>query len=125
MRQSINTSRLLVRNGTFRRDGVQQPHTWRGNAGGPVGRFITLSLLVVIAAFTGVGTARYCPGCLDRGRVNKGCQWTGDSAFPIDWQNTAHRRHLIADAQLAEDLAIRYADAEFNRLYGYEAHGGL
>jgi len=84
-----------------------------------------LPLLVALAVFTGVGIARYCPGCIDRGRVNKGCQSTGDSAFSIDWQDTSHWRHLTADAQLAEDLAIRYADAEFNRVDGYEAHGGL
>src|SRR5436190_2244498 len=83
-----------------------------------------LLLLVVIP---GGITAIYigCPGCIDRNRVNKTCEWTGDSAFRIDPQNAAHQKHLVADAQLAEELAVRYADAEFNRLYGYEAHGGL
>ncbi|MGH9422353.1 MAG: hypothetical protein ACRD3J_20420, partial [Thermoanaerobaculia bacterium] len=68
---------------------------------------------------------RHCPSCIDRSRVNKACGWTSDSAFPIDWNNPAHRQHLVADAQLAEDLAIRHGDAEFNRLYGVEGHGGL
>src|SRR3954454_22406647 len=88
-------------------------------------RLVPSFLLVVAAAFTGIETATSCPGCLDRSRVNRSCEWTGDTAFPVDWQNPAHRKHLIADAQLAEDLAIRRGDAEFNRLYGYEAHGGL
>ena len=85
----------------------------------------TVFLVLVVAVFTGVSTATHCPGCLDRTRINKSCQWTGDNAFAIDRQNPAQRKHLVADAQLAEDLAIRSADAEFNRLYGYEAHGGL
>lgn len=65
------------------------------------------------------------PGCIDRGRVNAHCEWTGDSIFPIDTGNPAHQQHLVADAQLAEELAIRYADAEHKRLFGYEGHGGL
>src|SRR5258706_9480862 len=65
------------------------------------------------------------PGGIDRSRVNANCEWTGDSSFPIDQQNTAHQQHLVADAQLAEELAIRYADAEHKRLFGYEGHGGL
>src|SRR5437868_7115262 len=88
-------------------------------------RLLGSFVLLVAAVLTGVGTATHCPGCLDRSRINKSCEWTGDSAFPIDWQNAAHRKHLVADAQLAEDLAIRHGDAEFNRLYGHEAHGGL
>jgi hypothetical protein len=83
------------------------------------------AVLLLGAVSTGVVFARHCPGCIERSRVNKACEWTGDVAFPIDWNNSAHRQHLVADAQLAEDLAIRHADAEFNRLYGYEAHGGL
>jgi hypothetical protein len=48
-----------------------------------------------------------CPGCIDRNRVNTACKWTGDTAFPIDPQNRVHQQHLVADAQLAEELAIR------------------
>jgi hypothetical protein len=88
-------------------------------------RLVAPSLLFLIAAWSGIAFARHCPGCIDRSRVNKNCEWTGDTAFAIDRTNPAQRRHLVADAQLAEDLAIRRADAEFNRLYGYEAHGGL
>lgn len=63
--------------------------------------------------------------CFDRDRVNKNCAWTNDTAFPLDLQNPAHQQHLIYDGQLAEDLAIRFADAEHKRLFGSEAHGGL
>lgn len=75
-------------------------------------RFVGRSLLVLLAASAGVIWARDCPGCIDRARVNTRCEWTG-------------RGTLLADAQLAEELAIRYADAEFNRQYGSDGHGGL
>jgi hypothetical protein len=37
----------------------------------------------------------------------------------------SHQKHLVADAHLAEELAIRRADAEFGRRFGVEHHGGL
>jgi hypothetical protein len=64
-------------------------------------------------------------GCIDRQRVNRTCDWTGDATFPLDLLNPADRQHLIEDGQLAEELAIRYADAEHKRRFGTEAHGGL
>jgi hypothetical protein len=64
-------------------------------------------------------------GCIDRTRVNETCDWTGDSTFVVDATNARHRRHLVDDAQLAEEVAIRYADAEHKRRFGYEGHGGL
>ena len=91
-------------------------------------RLIAPSLLLILAAVAGVVFAEHCPGCIERSRINQSCDWTGDAAFPIDSNNPAHRLHLVADAQLAEDLAIRRADAEFGRLSGYETpqpHGGL
>jgi hypothetical protein len=80
-----------------------------------------------MAAMAGGVSATYvtCPGCIDRSRVNKTCEWTRDTAFPIDPRNAAHQQHLAADAQLAEELAIRHADAEFGRRFGVEHHGGL
>ena len=66
-----------------------------------------------------------CPGCIDRSRVNSACKWTGDTAFPIDPQNAASQKHLVGDAHLAEELAIRHADVEFGRRFGVEHHGGL
>jgi hypothetical protein len=65
-----------------------------------------------------------CPGCLDRSRLNENCNWTGDTAFPLDPSNPTHQQRLVHDAQLAEDLATRYADAEHLRLYGFNGHGG-
>ena len=83
-------------------------------------------LLLLVVMSGGVwGAYVGCPGCIDRNRVNKTCEWMGDAAFPIDPQNTAHQKHLVADAQLAEELAIRHADAEFGRRFGVEGHGGL
>jgi hypothetical protein len=86
---------------------------------------VILSVLLLSAAMVGLAIAAHCPSCLDSNRVNKTCTWSGDAQFPIDPQNELQQTHLVADVQLAEDLAIRYADAEFLRLYGYEAHGGL
>jgi hypothetical protein len=83
-----------------------------------------LVLIGVLSAGIGA-TYVTCPGCVDRSRVNSVCEWTGDAAFPLDLQNPAHRQHLVADAQLAEELAIRRADAEHQRLYGSYGHGGL
>jgi hypothetical protein len=75
----------------------------------------------------GVGVTRLiCPGCVDRHRGNRSCEWTGDTAFRIDLGNPAHREHLVVDAQLAEELAIRYAHTEHARRFGgANAHGGL
>jgi hypothetical protein len=70
-------------------------------------------------------TYKWCPGCIDRTRANSNCEWTGDTAFAVDPLNVAHRRHLVADAHLAEELAVRHADGEFGRRFGVEHHGGL
>ena len=84
-----------------------------------------LLLMLVIAA--GVGLTRLiCPGCVDRHRGNRSCEWIGDPPFRIDLHNPAHRQHLVADGQLAEELAIRFADTEHARRFGGAyAHGGL
>jgi hypothetical protein len=87
-----------------------------------------LALWPVVVAVVSAGmVATYlgCPGCIDRNRVNVSCEWMGDSAFPIDPQKAAHQTHLVADAQLAEELAVRHADAEHERLFGSYGHGGL
>jgi hypothetical protein len=83
-------------------------------------------LLLLVAMAGGIGaTYAGCPGCIERGRVNSTCEWIGDTTFVLDAQNRGHQHHLIADAQLAEELAIRYADAEHERLFGTYGHGGL
>lgn len=56
-----------------------------------------------------------CPGCVDQSRANSNCEWTADRRFPIDVNNRAQWRHLVSDAQLAEEIAIRYGDAKFYR----------
>src|SRR5581483_2474285 len=48
--------------------------------------------------------------CLPRERFNKACEWTGDTAFPLDLQKPDDRAHLVVDAQLSEELATRFAD---------------
>jgi hypothetical protein len=72
-------------------------------------------------------TALYvrCPGCLDRSRQNRLCDWTGDTASRLDLQRSADWQHLVLDAQLAEELATRFADAARLKLGGVEGHGGL
>lgn len=81
----------------------------------------------LVAMWAGGVWATYatCPGCIDRSRVNTACEWTGDSAFPIEPQHADHQKHLVGDAHLAEELAIRHADAEHGRRFGVEHHGGL
>jgi hypothetical protein len=53
--------------------------------------------------------------CGGRERINADCQWTHDTAFEIDVTNRTHQTHLRYDADLMEDLAIRYADAHAGR----------
>lgn len=81
--------------------------------------------LLAIVAGGSVATYLACPGCIPAGRVNKACEWQGDARLPLESSNATHRRHLVEDAHLAEELAISYADAEFKRRFGFEAHGGL
>jgi hypothetical protein len=89
-------------------------------------RFLAPWLLLLVGMSGGIGSIyRGCPGCIERDRANSTCQWTGDTKFPFDSQNPADQQHLIKDAQLAEDLAVRYADTEHKRLSGYQGHGGL
>ena len=89
-------------------------------------RFLAPWLLLLVGMFGGIAATYVgCPGCIERDRVNSTCEWTGDTTFPLDSQNPAHQQHLIKDAQLAEDLAVRFADTEHKRLSGYKGHGGL
>lgn len=49
-------------------------------------------------------------GCLRRGPRNSNCQWPSESSTALDLRTLSQQRHLSEDAELAEDLAIRYAD---------------
>jgi hypothetical protein len=64
-------------------------------------------------------------GCIDRSRLNPDCSWTGDLAVPLDLAQASDRRHLTDDAQLAEGIAVRTADTQHKRRFGYVGHGGL
>jgi hypothetical protein len=59
--------------------------------------------------------------CISRERINNNCEWTHDAVFPIDLRDTAHQQHLRRDADLREDLAIRYMDAHAGRVARPEA----
>lgn len=48
--------------------------------------------------------------CLRSGPRNSNCQWPPDSAASLNLRDPQQQRHLSDDAELAEDLAIRYAD---------------
>jgi len=90
-------------------------------------RPLRVAWLVGLLVMAGGVSTTYvtCPGCIDRNRVNKSCEWTGDRTFAIDPLSAGHQQHLAGDAHLAEELAIRYADFEFGRRFGVEHHGGL
>jgi hypothetical protein len=54
-------------------------------------------------------------GCMRREGRNADCKWPGDTA-----PRSTEARHLSADAEFAEDLAIRYADVHYGlRTSGY------
>jgi hypothetical protein len=63
--------------------------------------------------------------CASPERRNKNCQWPGDETRPLNLADRSDQRHLDDDAQLAEELATRYADYRHKIPYGYEGHGGL
>jgi hypothetical protein len=69
---------------------------------------------VVIA----IGLYLLSAGCGNPQRVNTRCEWRADTPFALDLSEPAHRTHLRHDADLLEDLAIRYADAFAGRIAG-------
>jgi hypothetical protein len=74
-------------------------------------------LTVIVACLCGAA-------CLDRTRVNTRCEWT-EPAGALDLSDWPQQRHLFADVELAEELAIRYADTVHKDRFGTEGHGGL
>lgn len=64
-------------------------------------------------------------GCIDRTRVNGKCEWSPEAAGPLDLRIPEHEQHLYEDVELAEELAVRYADLVHKARGGYEGHGGL
>lgn len=67
--------------------------------------------LSTIAVLLGLAIA-----CSGRERINPDCEWTHDAAFPMDLREAGHQTHLRHDADLMEDLAIRYADEHAGRV---------
>lgn len=61
-------------------------------------------LVIVMLLVLGAG------GCVRRDGRNSECRWPGETS-----NRAVSARHLSADAEFAEDLAIRYADAHFGR----------
>ncbi len=64
----------------------------------------SLALLIAVAFVLCVG------GCVRRDGRNSDCRWPEEP-----FNHPVSARHLSADAEFAEDLAIRYADAHFGR----------
>ena len=70
-----------------------------------------MSRLSTLAVLIGLSIA-----CSGRERINQDCQWTHDARFQINLRESVHQRHLRYDADLMEDLAIRYADEHAGRV---------
>ena len=67
---------------------------------------ITVTLLFLLAP----------AACVRRDGRNSDCRWPAESAV-----QAADAKHLSADAEFAEDLAIRYADKHYGHTQEYEA----
>jgi hypothetical protein len=80
---------------------------------------VTRSRLVVIVLSVCV------TGCLDRTRVNAQCEWSPESTSALDLTDWSKQLHLYKDVELAEELAIRYADTVHKERFGFDGHGGL
>ena len=48
--------------------------------------------------------------CIDQSRVNDRCAWTDGVAGPLDLTSPGGREHLRADAEIANELMVRYGD---------------
>src|SRR6266700_161412 len=51
-------------------------------------------------------------GCIRREGRNSDCIWPEVNARPLDPSRGGDARHLREDGELAEDLAVRYMDAQ-------------
>jgi hypothetical protein len=59
-----------------------------------------------------------CAGCAP-GPFDSKCDWPEEPASTLDLRTSADRRHLNADARIAEEIAIRHADATRGRRSGH------
>jgi hypothetical protein len=78
---------------------------------GAVARSNSVRRLILSTSLIGLSIA-----CSGRERINANCLWTSDPAFSLDLIDRAHQTHIRYDADLMEDLAIRYADAHAGRV---------
>jgi hypothetical protein len=62
-----------------------------------------------------------CSGCLGRPPLNADCAWPDEPVARLDLRAMRDRRHLSADARVAEELAIRHADAARGHRSGHYA----
>jgi hypothetical protein len=53
----------------------------------------------------------FISACVPRDRLNTDCQWINDAPAALDLTNAAQRTHLRLDVIVAEELAVRFADA--------------
>lgn len=74
-------------------------------------RTLTLSVFLLL-------TLLLTPACLRRDGRNTDCRWPAEPT-----QNEPTPRHLSADAEFAEDLAIRYADTHHGLRSGHFVSG--
>jgi hypothetical protein len=72
---------------------------------------------VIVVAVLLLGTS--AGGCVARNRINSNCRWTNDASSGRDSGQPTDVQHLMTDAMVAEDLAIRYADATRGRRSGH------
>jgi len=49
-------------------------------------------------------------GCARAAQPNSNCEWPTENTGSLDLSQSRQARHLTADAERAEDLAVRYAD---------------
>ena len=63
-------------------------------------------------AALGLITSLASTGCVRREGRNSDCLWPEANARPLDLSRGVDDRHLREDVELAEDLAVRYMDAQ-------------
>jgi hypothetical protein len=69
-------------------------------------------------------TAICTAACLPRDRINAHCDWAAEPAVRLDLRNAGDLNHLSVDAQVAEELSIRYGDVTIRQECPACARGG-
>lgn len=63
--------------------------------------------------------------CIDHTRINNNCIWNPERVRDLDFSQWPQQRHLYDDVAIAEEIAIRHADAVHKERFGSFGHGGL